>query len=237
MLVRLAGPNDGQEREPLSNASATATEAIREAILDGSLAPGSRLKEEELARELGISRTPIREALLVLQSDGLIETAPNRGATVRRYAPADLDELYQLRAVLEGHAARVAAERIGPAEIELLLESCSRFDGLRESGDIKALVAENQLFHETILGATGSDRLIQMVRKVVELPLVYRSFLWYSDEQRLISGHYHRQITAALEAGNTERAESIMKAHVYEARDFLVAEAAAGLPAVQQEER
>ena len=221
----------------MSNASAIATEAIREAILDGSLRPGSRLKEEQLARKLGISRTPIREALLVLQSDGLIETTPNRGATVRSYAPADLDELYQLRALLEGHAARVAANHIGPDELVTLQESCERFDGLRDVGDIEALVAENQLFHETILHSTGSARLLEMVRKVVEVPLVHRSFLWYSDEQRLISGHYHRQLASALEARNTERAESIMKAHVQEARDFLVAEAAKSPPTPLQEER
>ena len=202
----------------MSNASSTATEAIREAILDGSLEPGSRLKEEQLARELGTSRTPIREALFVLQTDGLVEASPNRGATVRRYAPADLDELYQLRAVLEAHAARVAAERISPAALDALSESCERFDALRDVGDVRALAAENQRFHETILESSGSDRLIAMVKKVVELPLVYRSFLWYSDEQRLISGHYHRQIVAALETRDAERAETIMKAHVHEAR-------------------
>ena len=211
----------------MSNASTTATESIRDAILEGRLAPGSRLKEEQLAGELGISRTPIREALLVLQTEGLVEAAPNRGATVRRYAPADLDELYQLRAVLEGHAARVAADRITLAELEALAESCERFDALRDEGDLAALVTENQLFHETILVASGSDRLTAMVKKVVEVPLVYRSFLWYSDEQRLISGHYHRQIASALSARDNERAESIMKAHVHEARDFLVAEVVA----------
>ncbi|MGI9659738.1 MAG: GntR family transcriptional regulator [Gaiellaceae bacterium] len=211
----------------MSNASATATEAIRGAILDGRLAPGSRLKEEQLAAELGISRTPIREALLVLQTDGLVEAAPNRGATVRSYAPADLDELYQLRGLLEGHAARIAAERIAPPALCELSESCERFDAFRDADDPGALAAENQLFHETILAATGSDRLISMVKKVVEVPLVYRSFLWYSDEQRLISAHYHRQIAAALNARDAERAESIMKAHVHEARDFLVAAVAA----------
>ncbi len=213
----------------MSNASATATESIREAILEGRLAPGSRLKEAQLAGELGISRTPIREALLVLQTEGLVEAAPNRGASVRSYAPADLDELYQLRALLEGHAARVAAERIAPGAIGLLEESCERFDALRDTGDSAALAAENQCFHETILSATGSERLIALVRKVVEVPLVYRSFLWYSDEQRLISLHYHRQIAAALSARDAERAESIMKAHVQEARDFLVAEIVAGV--------
>ena len=221
----------------MSNASATATEAIRGAILAGRLTPGSRLKEEQLAAELGISRTPIREALLVLQTDGLVEASPNRGATVRSYAPADLDELYQLRGLLEGHAARIAADRISPEALGELFESCERFDAVREVGDPSALAAENQLFHETILEATGSERLISMVKKVIEVPLVYRSFLWYSDEQRLISAHYHRQIAAALFVRDAERAESIMKAHVHEARDFLVAEVAADSSSTPQEGR
>src|SRR5947199_9689795 len=92
--------------------SVAATELIRQAILDGRLEPGSRLKEEELARELGISRTPVREALLVLQAEGLIETTPNRGAVVVTHDADDLIDLYQLRALLEGHAARQAASRV-----------------------------------------------------------------------------------------------------------------------------
>ncbi len=227
-----------ERRKPAANnASTAAIETIREGILDGRIAPGARLKEEELARELRISRTPIREALLVLQTEGLIEATPNRGATVRRYAAADLDEMYQLRAVLEGHAARVSADRISPEALAVLHESCGRFEALRSAGDVHALAAENQLFHDTILDATGSDRLISMVRKVVELPLVYRAFLWYSDEQRLISGHYHRQIVTALRARDAERAETIMKTHVHEARDFLVAEVAANSNATSQEEQ
>src|SRR5579864_4506652 len=103
-------PRIVQDRAPLvRNASAAATELIREAILDGRLEPGARLKEEELARELGISRTPVREALLVLQAEGLIVAEPNRGASVRRHDAEDLHDLYQLRALLEGHAARRAA--------------------------------------------------------------------------------------------------------------------------------
>lgn len=220
-----------------NNASAVATEAIRDDILDGRLAPGSRLKEEELARDLGISRTPIREALLVLQTEGLVEGAPNRGATVRRYASADLDEMYQLRALLEGHAARVAAARITPEALDTLDASCERFEGMRTVGDVRALAAENQLFHDTILDATGSDRLAMMVRKVVELPMVYRAFLWYSDEQRLVSGHYHRQLAAALRAADGVRAETIMRTHVHEAREFVVAQMAASSPQTSQEEQ
>jgi DNA-binding GntR family transcriptional regulator len=223
MVFAVAGIlEDG--RAPLTkSASAVATELIRAAILDGRLEPGRRLKEEELARELGISRTPVREALLVLQTEGLLESAPNRGATVRSYEAEDLDDLYQLRAVLEGFAARRAALRISEDGIERLRESCERFVVLRDGDDIADLVEENLFFHTTILEAAGSERLAQMVRKVIEVPLVYRSYFWYSPEQKLISEHYHRQLTSAFTARDAERAELVMKEHVLEARDFLVA--------------
>jgi DNA-binding GntR family transcriptional regulator len=223
MVFAVAGIlEDG--RAPLTkSASAVATELIRAAILDGRLEPGRRLKEEELARELGISRTPVREALLVLQTEGLLESAPNRGATVRSYEAEDLDDLYQLRAVLEGFAARRAALRISEDGIERLRESCERFVVLRDGDDIADLVEENLFFHTTILEAAGSERLPQMVRKVIEVPLVYRSYFWYSPEQKLISEHYHRQLTSAFTARDAERAELVMKEHVLEAGDFLVA--------------
>ena len=204
------------------NASVAATELIREAIVDGRLAPGQRLKEEELARELGISRTPVREALLVLQSEGLVAAEPNRGATVRAHDAEDLDDLYQLRALLEGYAARRAAARISEAALGELRSSCERFAALVDGGELREIVQENGLFHDTILEAAGSQRLRGMVRKVVELPLVYRAYVWYSADQMRVSAHYHRQITTALDARDSERAELIMKEHVYEARDLLV---------------
>jgi DNA-binding GntR family transcriptional regulator len=214
-----------EDGQPLTrNASAVAAELIRAAIVDGRLEPGRRLKEEELARELGISRTPVREALLVLQTEGLLEGAPNRGAAVRSYEADDLDDLYQLRAVLEGFAARRAATRISPEDVALLRESCERFVTLRAEADVAELVRENVLFHDVILEAAGSERLSQMVRKVIQLPLVYRSYYWYSPEQKLISEHYHRQLTGALAARDAERAEILMKEHVLEARDFLIAQ-------------
>jgi DNA-binding GntR family transcriptional regulator len=204
------------------NASVLATDLIRQAIVEGRLDPGQRLKEEELARELGISRTPVREALLVLQAEGLVEAAPNRGASVRAHDAEDLDDLYQLRALLEGHAARRAATRVHDDDVERLRESCERFAGLSRDDDLRKLVRENLFFHNTILEIAGSARLRAMVQKVIELPLVYKSYIWYSPEQKRISAHYHRQITNALAARDAERAELIMKEHVFEARDLLV---------------
>ena len=214
------------------NASVAATELIREAIIDGRLKPGQRLKEEDLARQLGISRTPVREALLMLQVEGLIEATPNRGATVRVHTPDDLEDLYALRALLEGHAARRAGTRITESDVALLRESCDRFEALSPDDDLRELVRENLFFHSTILDIAGSARLASMVRGVIELPLVYKSYIWYSPDQWRISAHYHRQITRALEARDGERAELVMKEHVFEARDLLVEQvrAAEGRP-------
>jgi DNA-binding GntR family transcriptional regulator len=223
-----------QEVPLVRNASVAATQLIREAILDGRLAPGERLKEEELARELGISRTPVREALLLLQAEGLVDAAPNRGATVRAHGPEDLDDLYQLRALLEGYAARRAASRISLEAIDQLRASCDRFEGLRSDTELRELVRENMFFHGTILEVAGSARLESMVRKVIELPLVYRSYVWYSPDQKQISVHYHRQITTALAAGDAERAELVMKEHVFEARDLLVNHLRATADAVEE---
>src|ERR1700682_3154662 len=138
MVASVARMLEGRDRL-VQNASVAATELIREAILEGRLEPGARLKEEELARELGISRTPVREALLMLQAEGLIETVPNRGAVVRTHDADDLIDLYQLRALLEGYAARQAAARVSDEELDLLRESCDRFDAIADT-DIRELV-------------------------------------------------------------------------------------------------
>jgi DNA-binding GntR family transcriptional regulator len=204
-------------------ATSAAAELIKQAIVDGRVKPGQRLKEERLARELGISRTPVREALLILQSEGLVDSSPNRGATVRSYDVEDLDDMYQLRALLEGYAARRAATRITDEGLSILDESCARFERLRAHEDLQELVRENFLFHTTIHEAAGSQRLAVTMRQVIEMPLAYRSYIWYSKDQTRISQHYHRQLARALRARDGERAEAIMREHVLEARDVLVA--------------
>ena len=166
----------------------------------------------------------------MLQAEGLLDSAPNRGASVRAYELDDLDDLYLLRALLESFAARLAATRITDEEVAELRASNERFVALRAQDDIVALVRENVRFHGVILAAARSERLAQMVRGVVQLPLVYRSYVWYSPDQKLISEHYHRQLTAALAAREPERAELVMKEHVLEARDFLVARLRAERP-------
>ena len=216
-----------RDGDPPLNRSAgdAASGLIRQAILDGRLRPGQRLTEEALARELRISRTPVREALRVLQTEGLVDWAPYQGSTVRAYDVEDLDDMYQLRALLEGHAARRAAACITRADVERLRESCARMEALGDATEenVAAIVEENLLFHKIILAAAGSQRLAELVRKVIELPLVYKSYVWYSPNQKRISEHAHKLLTHALAARDADRAELVMREHVYEARDLLVA--------------
>ena len=216
----------GDDHPPLNrSAGDAATGLIRRAILDGSLPPGERLTEERLARDLRISRTPVREALRVLQAEGLVDSAPYQGSTVRTYDVGDLDDMYQLRALLEGHAARRAAQRMTGEDIEQLRASCVRLEALGDATteNVQQIVEENLFFHTTILEAAGSQRLTEMVRKVIELPLIYNSYYWYSPNQKRISEHGHVRLTQALAARDSDRAEMIMREHVYEARDLLIA--------------
>jgi DNA-binding GntR family transcriptional regulator len=209
--------------EPIArSASSAAADLIRQAIIDGRLPAGERLKEIQLAGELGISRTPIREALRILAAEDLVEITPNRGARIRTYTAAELDDMYQLRALLEGYAARRAATRLKNRDLERLRASCRRFARLSTGDSLVELVQENLVFHQTILEAAASERLKSMVRKAIEIPLVYRSYHWYSPEQRRESEVAHRQLTQAFEERDSELAEQIMKEHVFRARDVLM---------------
>jgi len=205
------------------NASDHAAELIRDAITDGRLEPGARLKEEQLARDLGLSRTPVREALQRLSNEGLVEIVPNRGAFVRSYEPDDLDELYDLRALLEGHAAARAASRITADQLATLRASCDRFEALGAGSPVEALVLENGHFHDTILEAAGSELLAGMIQQVFKLPLVYRSYVWYSPDQKRTSERDHRRLVQSFEQRDAEAAQAIMRDHVLGARDVLLA--------------
>jgi DNA-binding GntR family transcriptional regulator len=200
---------------------------LRRAILEGEYGPKERLIEEQLAERLGVSRTPIRQALTMLEAEGLVEIEPNKGATVCSFSIEDVWEVYDLRAVLEGHAARRAAGLISDEELRRLAELADEMEGLASryadhEAEIRRLVALNQEFHGTIVAASRNGRLRRIVERTVQMPLVYKAFFWYGTWERAVSDHYHRQILKALEAGDGERAGIVMREHVYEGRDFVI---------------
>ncbi len=221
------GQRDGQGGL-FQNATQIAAGIIRQAIFDGTIPQGVKLREGKLAAELGISRTPIREALLVLQTEGFLVTSPNRGSMVREYSIEEIINLYDTRAVLEAFAASRAARSITKEQIRALDESCQRFASLIDSNDainsndVIRLVHENSTFHHTILEVASNGTLNHVVESLERLPLIYRSYYWYSNQGRLIALHYHEQITRALEQGDTVRVDGLMKEHIFEARDTLI---------------
>ena len=202
-------------------------ERLRALILTGEYGPDERLIEEQLAERLGVSRTPVRQALTMLEAEGLVEIAPNRGATVCSFSIEDVWDIYDLRAVLEGHAARRAAGRIERDELERLEELAGEMEGLAGRFDdheeeIRTLVGLNQEFHGIIVEASRNRRLQRLINRTVEIPLMFKAFFWYTPHERVISNHYHRQILETLKQGDADRAEIIMRQHVYEGRDFVI---------------
>ena len=158
-------------------------ERLRALILTGEYGPEERLIEEQLAERLGVSRTPVRQALTMLEAEGLVEITPNRGATVCSFSIEDVWDIYDLRAVLEGHAARRAAGRIERRELERLRELAREMEGLPGQFDdheeeIRALVALNQEFHGTIVEASRNRRLERLINRTVEIPLMFKAFYW-----------------------------------------------------------
>lgn len=211
---------------PASRTTAVAVaEAIRTAIATGQFQPGQRLKEVELAEMLAVSRTPVREAIRMLQRDDLVEVVPNRGATVKPFRLAEFEEVCDLRAVLEGRAAYRAAQRLDRATIAELEASVRRSAEYLEHGELSNVIAEDRRFHGAIVEAAASARLAQMVAGVAELSLDYRLLLWHrrTAAERDAAIQAHRDVVAALSAGDGADAERAMREHLLDAGEFLTA--------------
>ena len=200
--------------------SVMVADLIRDGILEGRLRPGERLKEDMLAKELDVSRTPVREAIAMLQAEGLLDGHQHRGAQVRSYTPAELEEIYDLRSILEGYAARRAATRISQRDLTRLRASVERMGKLKPK-DLEHLVQQNGIFHDTILQAADSQRLVAMVTQTRALPLIYQSYAWYTPAQLSLSLEYHQRVLSALERHDAEQAEYDMRHHLFNAREAL----------------
>jgi len=205
---------------------------LRQAILEGLIRPGERLILDHLAEQLQMSRTPVREALLMLEADGLVQRRPKRGMVVRSYTERDVDEVYRLRAILEGVAAREAAVRIGTEQVERMRKLCQEMDGLiqripsleasQRTLWVRAIVAKNNEFHQTFIRAGQFSLLERVLRDIVEIPLIFRAFSWYTMEQLRESNAQHKELVEAFEARDAERAERIIHKHLELARMALL---------------
>jgi DNA-binding GntR family transcriptional regulator len=202
---------------------------IRERIMSGEIPIGAQLRQAELASDFGVSRTPIREALRQLQSGGLIEVLPNRGAVVRVPAPWEVREAYEVRAELEALAATRAVSRITDAELEQLrranqeMYDHSRSQSTGEEGSPTGDRPANDVFHTLIATIAANNRLAKVVHDINEtFPRNVSAQLIVRDARhRDENFREHERIIEALAAGDAERAAAEMREHVVKAGDQL----------------
>jgi DNA-binding GntR family transcriptional regulator len=211
-------------KEHRSTAVETVISAITEGVKEGRYAPGQRLVEADLTAELGISRGPLREALGRLAAEGVLEIEPYRGAVVRKLGREDVQDLFQVREVLEGEAARLAASRIDEADNRERLErEIALVDGFRARGDTLAYMDENARFHELIVELSGSGLLARLIPQlqVHAFRLLFRR-LALEDTAMDNSIREHDEVTNAILAGNAKAAERAMRVHVRRSGEMIL---------------
>lgn len=187
---------------------------IENAILSNEFEPGARLDETVLANRFGVSRTPVREALMQLDAIGLVEIRPRRGAVVIDPGPHRIYEMFEVMAELEGMCGRLAARRIGAEELTALREAHNRCEAAAEAGDADDYYYENEAFHDCIYRASHNGFLAGEARQLKQRLKPYRR-LQLQVRQRIGSSlEEHSEIVAAIEAGDAARAEQAMRDHV-----------------------
>jgi DNA-binding GntR family transcriptional regulator len=196
---------------------AVVCDAIRDQIVSGVHRPGERLVEERLADELGVSRNPVREALRALEVEGYVELIPRRGAIVAGLSPAVVAEILEVRGALEALGARLAARRATPAEVRRLERLLDRSAQVVARGDLRRLPDLNTRFHQLLLDIGGNHLLAETMA-----PLRGRTqwiFAQTVGERARQSLAEHRELAAAVAAGDEERAAALAAAHVAVAHD------------------
>ena len=195
---------------------------LRRAILKGELKPGERLMEIALAEKLGVSRTPIREAIRKLELEGLVIMIPRRGAQVANITEKDLTDVLEVRCCLEEMAIEKACGRMTEEELEELSDAEAQFQGLLEEGDLTKLAEADVEFHEIIYRAAENKRLLQVLNNLREQ--IYRYRVEYlKDEktrQRLVKEH--QEMLEAIRDRDVEKAKRIASDHIENQRKGII---------------
>ncbi|HWK65305.1 MAG TPA: GntR family transcriptional regulator [Rhizobiaceae bacterium] len=184
---------------------------LLEEIRDARLLPGMRLREVEIAERLGLSRTPVREAIRLLEADGLVVHQPRQGATVRVLDYPEVMELYEMRVVLEGTAARLAARAANEAELCQLHELNSEFAA---AGDNQQAARLNRQFHAMLLEAARNRFLLRSMRGLQKTMLILGPTTLLEADRTAIAAREHQTVLDALIARDGQAAESAMRAHM-----------------------
>jgi DNA-binding GntR family transcriptional regulator len=206
----------------LARAAEKAYLTVRERILRGSYPPAMRLTEQEVASASGVSRTPVREALRRLQAEGYVTAVANQGAVVAYMNREEVNDLFELRALLEPYGAARAAERVSAEALAELRELAQRQQAeseRRSEGYIERIGELNSRFHRMVHEASGNTRLARLIPALLEAPLVLKTFTRYEPHQLRRSAAHHLEIVSALESRDPQWAFAIMRTHILAAHD------------------
>ncbi len=191
-------------------------------ILGGELPPGAKLNEADLAAELRVSRGPVREAFRALEQTGLVRTEKNRGVFVRQVSLEEANEIYEVRAALEGLIGRLAAKRIVPAQVDRIRAVVKKMHAVGKTRDAAAYYPLNVQFHDLLVEAAGNRTLAANYKRVVnELDLYRRETIARSAENIPVSTRDHEAIVNAVARGDEKLAERLLFEHVIISRERL----------------
>ena len=202
----------------------TAYEWIRRRILDNVWPPGHRALEQEVALELGMSRTPVREARVRLQNDGLVEVVPRHGMRVLPVSPQDMREIYEVLTALECMAAEIVARRKpGDAELQTLTQATADMDEALARDDLEAWAAADERFHVSLVELSGNRALANTVWNYWDRAHRARMLSLRLRPKPVNSTHEHMQMVERLRAGDVAGAAAVTRAHRERANQELVA--------------
>lgn len=207
----------------MHSAAAKAYSHIRSQIIDGSLPSGAFLVEQELAGEIGVSRTPVRDALNRLESEGLVASEGNKRAMVRDFSEEEVEECFELRAQLESYAASRAATRITPEALAKLKHLADEMERMAAAGGVDATLKFSDLnddFHAVIIDHAGTSRIREFLTPLMQVQLVLMKRYRHTIEAHLQrSCWHHRELIAAFEAKDAHWAEAQMRTHMLSAKN------------------
>ncbi len=196
-------------------------EELKRRILIGEIAPGTRMMEVELADDMGVSRTPVREAIRKLEKEGLVTIEPRRGAYASDVSIKDMTDVLEVRQYLEGMATGLAALKITEDEKRELLKATEAYSKAVESEDTEEIIRCDELFHKLIVDCSGNKTLIQMISQVQELALRFR-YIYYDDFSRYRNQPLeHKEIIEAIMSGDSEKARHAADAHIARLKEFV----------------
>lgn len=196
-------------------------DVLRRMIFTGALAPGERLVEAELARQLGTSRAPVREAVRQLERDGLLQHNPRRGCVVTALTGEDIRDLYSLRALVEGFAVRRTAGRVSPEALAQLEGLIREMESAAEQQKITDLIDADVRFHDLMVSLAGSSQLHRVWSLLNPQTWTVLSVTRLDGRSLSMIAARHRPVLEALASGDPERAEVAVKHHILELADEL----------------